>query len=178
MWYTLGYANTFICTPAHGGRAGNARDRSPVLVRLYRTPLPEPPGQCRGAVYDHHCTSLTRHRPDGPQHHSCLPPARPHRAPATIVTAAYHGGDLHPGGLRGPAGVVAPESTDVWQAHEPVDAGTGRRGEFCRGADPAAGQRRSDSGGPAPVGRSVDACPALHYQSRSSLSPKKTGATA
>ncbi len=24
MWYTLGYANTFICAPAHGGRAGYA----------------------------------------------------------------------------------------------------------------------------------------------------------
>jgi hypothetical protein len=52
MWYTLGYANTFICTPAHGGRAGNLGDRSPVRVRLYRTPLPNPPRQCRGPV-DH-----------------------------------------------------------------------------------------------------------------------------
>src|SRR5205807_2412612 len=75
--------------------------------------------------------------------------------------------------LRGPAGAVAPESPDVRPAHEPVDTGAGRRGEFCRGADTAAGQRRSDACGPAPVGRGVETRHTLDHQSRFGLSPKK-----
>jgi hypothetical protein len=178
MWYTLGYANTLICTPAHGGRAGHPGDRSPVHVRLYRAPLPDSPRQCREATDDHDCARAALHRSDGAQHHSCLSSARPRGAAAPLVAPAYHGSDFHSWGLRGPAGAVAPESTDLRQAHEPVDARTGRRGEFCRGADTTAGQRRSDSGGPASVGRGVEAGQALDYQSRSSLSPKKNGATA
>src|SRR4029434_6164617 len=147
MWYTFGYANTFICTPAHGGRAGHHGDRTPVLVRLYGTPLPDPPRQCRGAVDDHDLTPLALYRPDGAQYHSCVPPAWPRRAPTAIVTAAHPVRDLHPWGLRGPAGAVASESTDVWQAHEPLDTGAGRRGELCRGADTAAGERSSAAAG-------------------------------
>jgi len=42
--------------PAHGAQAGNARGRSPVLVRLYGTLLSNPPRECRGAVpHDHSC---------------------------------------------------------------------------------------------------------------------------
>src|SRR5438132_7942655 len=88
MWYTLSYANTFICTPAHGGRAGNIGDRSPVRVRLYRPPLPDPPRPCRGAVDPHHGTSPARHRADGAPCHACLAPARLRRAAAPLVTTA------------------------------------------------------------------------------------------
>src|SRR5215471_8447111 len=59
MWYTLGHANTFICTPAHGGRAGHAGGRSPVLVRLYGPSLSEPPRQCRGPDDDPHSTEFS-----------------------------------------------------------------------------------------------------------------------
>jgi hypothetical protein len=45
MWYTNEYANTLMCAPAQGGRAGNPGDRSPVAVRLYSTPLPDAPRQ-------------------------------------------------------------------------------------------------------------------------------------
>ena len=100
MWYTLGYANTFICTPAHGGRAGNPGDRSPVLVRLYRPPLPDPPRQCRGPVDHHDCARPALHRSDGAQRHSCLPPARPRGAAAAIVAPAH---DRRPSSTRAPA---------------------------------------------------------------------------
>ena len=70
MWYILGYANTFICTPAHGGRAGNPGDRSPVCVRLYRAPLPDPPRQCREATNDRDCARSALHRSDRTQHHA------------------------------------------------------------------------------------------------------------
>src|ERR1051325_10202409 len=99
MWYTHGYANTFICTPAHGGRASDPGNRTPVRVRLYGTPLPDSPRQCRGAVDDHHYPPPALHRPDRAQCHSCVPPARPRWAPAAIVTAAHHVGNLHPWGL-------------------------------------------------------------------------------
>ena len=65
MWYTLQYATTFICTPAHGGRAGNIGNRSPVPVRLYRPPLPAPPrpsaeGQSTATIaHDLRCTTQT-----------------------------------------------------------------------------------------------------------------------
>src|SRR4029434_9659793 len=113
MWYTLGYANTFICTPAHGGRAGNPGDRSPVLVRLYRPPLPDPPRQCRGPVDPHDCARAALHRSDRPQHASCLPPARACWAAAALITTALDVDYLRRGSLRGPPGVVAPNAARV-----------------------------------------------------------------
>src|SRR5262245_4915438 len=88
MWYTLGHANTFMCTPAHGGRAGNPGDRAPVPVRLDRTPLPNPPCQCRGPVDHHACARPALHRSDRPQCDSCLPPARP-RGAATPLSRPH-----------------------------------------------------------------------------------------
>src|SRR5712691_11771188 len=173
MWYTLRYANTFICTPAHGGRAGNTGDRSPVPVRLHSTPLPDAPGQCRRAVDHHDCAPAALHRSDGAQRHSCLSPARSRRAPAAIVAAAHHVGALGRGGLRVPAGAVTPESTDIRQADKPVDARTGRRGQFRPRPDAAAGQRRNHSGGPPPLGRGLEAGQTLDHQPRSGLCPKK-----
>src|SRR3989442_923047 len=152
MWYSLGYANTFICTPAYGGRAGNTGDRAPVPVRLYGTPLPDAPCPCRGAADDHDCTLPALHRSDGAQRPACLSPARPRRAPAAIVTATHDVWHLQRWGLRAPAGAVAPESTDVRHAHQPMDARAGRRGQFRPGPDAAAGQRRSHACGPPPGG--------------------------
>src|SRR4051794_36234162 len=117
MWYTLGYANTFMCTPAHGGRAGHAGDRSPVRVRLYRPSLPDPPRRCREAVDDHDCTLPTLHRPNGPQYSACVPPARSPRVAAPLVTTAHDGDHLRCWRLRGPAGAVAPESAHLRPAH-------------------------------------------------------------
>jgi hypothetical protein len=136
MWYTLEYANTFMCTPAHGGRAGNARDRSPVLVRLYRTSLPDPPRQCRRPVDHHDCVRATLHRSDRSEHDSCLPPAWSCCAAASLVTPALDVDHLRCWGLRVPPGVVAPESADVWQAHQSLDAGAGRRSRFRPGLTP------------------------------------------
>src|SRR6266566_2835680 len=58
------YANTFIYTPAHGGRAGHLRDRPPVLVRFYGTPLPDASGQCRGTANHDDCPPPPLHRSD------------------------------------------------------------------------------------------------------------------
>src|SRR5215831_847849 len=173
MWYTLGYANTFICAPAHGGRAGYPRDRSPVLVCLYRPPLPDPPRQCREAANDHDCTLPALHRPNRPQHDSCVPPVRSPRAAASLVTTAHAVDHLRRWGLRGPAGAVAPESADLRPAHEPVDARAGRRSQFCPGPDATTGQRRNHSGGPPPLARVVEAGQTLDHESRSGVCPEK-----
>jgi hypothetical protein len=177
MWYTVEYANILICTPAHGGRAGHPGDRSPVDVRLDCASLPDPPRQCRAATDDHDCTRSALPRSDRTPHHSCVSSARPRGAAAPVVATADHDGDVHPWGLRGPAGTVAPESPHVRQAHQPLDADTGRRGECCRGADPTAGQRRSHSCGPPPLAGVLEAGPTLDHQSRSRICPKKNGAT-
>ena len=100
MWYTLGYANTFICTPAHGGRAGNLGDRSPVLVRLYRTPLPDPSRQCRGTADDHDCWQPPLHRSDRAQCHACLSASRPRRAASPSRRART---PRRPSSMLGPA---------------------------------------------------------------------------
>ena len=176
MWYTLPYANTFICTPAHGGRAGHLGDRPPVLVRLYGTPLSNPPRQCRGSVDDHHGARSALHRPDRAPDAACVPPARSHGAGAAIVTSTHDGHDLRRGHLRVSPGAGAPESTDVRQAYQPGDTGAGRRGLLRRGVDAAAGQRRGHSGGPPPAERVLEARQTLAYQSRSGLCPKKNGA--
>ena len=175
MWYTLGYANTTICTLAHGGRAGYPGDRSPVIVRLYRTALPDPPRQRRRPVHHHDCPRASLHRSDRTQHSSCLPPARSCGAAAPLVTTARYIDHLRRGSLRVPPGIIAPESTDVWQAHESVDTAADCRGQFCPGAHPAIGQRRSHSSGPPPVRGGLEACQALDYQPGSGLSPKKNG---
>src|ERR1700704_130783 len=173
MWYTLEYANTFICTPAHGGRAGNPGDRSPVLVRLHGTPLPDAPHQCRGAADHHHCAGSSLHRPDCTQRHSCLPPTRSCGAAAAIFATAHHGGDLRRWRLRVPPGAVTPESADLRQAHKPLDARPRRRGQFRSRPHAAVGQRRNHSAGPAPAAGILEAGEALDYQPRSGLSPKK-----
>src|SRR5262245_25801289 len=169
MWYPLPYANTFICAPTHGGRAGYPRGRSPVRVRLYGTPLPDPPRQCREAAYDHDCTLPALYRPNRTQHSACVPPARSHRAAAALVTPAYHGNHLRRGGLRGPAGAVTPESADLRQADEPVDACAGRRSQFCPRPDAAPGQRRTHAGGPPPLARELETGHTLDHESRSRL---------
>jgi hypothetical protein len=176
MWYTLGYANTFICTPAHGGRAGHLGARAPVLVRLYRTPLPDSPHQCRGPADDGDCWQPPLHRSDRAQRPSCLPSARSPCAPAPLVAPAHDVAHLRCWGLRGPAGAPAPESPNVWPAHQPVDARPRRQGQFRPGPHPAAGQRRNHSRGPPPLARVVETCQTLDHQSRSSLRPKKNGA--
>ena len=176
MRYTLPYANTFICTPAHGGRAGNPGDRSPVLVRLYRTPLPDAPRQCRGPVDHHDCAQPALHRSNRPQCHSCLSPPRPRGAAAPLIAPTHHGNHLRCGGLRVPPGPVAPESADVRPTHEPVDARAGRRGQFRPGPDAETRQRRNHSPGPPPVASILEAGQALDYQSRCRVCSKKNGA--
>src|SRR2546423_1930620 len=52
MWSTLRHANTFLCTPAPGGRAGNPGDRSPVCVRLSPPPLTDPETLCEALLQD------------------------------------------------------------------------------------------------------------------------------
>jgi hypothetical protein len=177
MWYTLRYANTFICAPAHGGRAGYLRDRSPVLVRLYGTSLPDTPRQCREAANDYDCTFPALHRPNRTHHYSCIPPAWSHRAAAPFVTTAHDVDHLRRWHLRGPPGAVAPESADLRQAHQPVDARAGRRGQFCPRPDTTPGQRRNHSCGPPPLARVLEAGQALDHESRSRVCPKKNGAT-
>jgi hypothetical protein len=177
MWYPLGYANTLIWTPAHGGRAGNPGDRSPVRVRLYRAPRPEPPRQCRAATDDHDGARAARHRSDRPHHQACVSSARPRGAAAPRGAPASPGGAFPPWGLRGPAGAVAPESPPVRPAHQRLAAGAGRRGALCRGADPAAGQRRRHAGGPPPRAGVVEAGHTVDHQSRSRVCPEKNGAT-
>ena len=173
MWYTLPYANTFIYTPAHGGRAGHLGDRAPVLVRLYRTPLPDPPRQCRRPANDRDCWQPPLHRSDGAQRHACLPSARSRRASAPLVAPAHHGDHLRCWGLRGPAGAPASESTDVWPAHQPVDTRARRRGQLRPRPHAAAGQHRNHSTGPAPVAGVLEAGQALDDQPRPGLSPQK-----
>ena len=177
MWYTLGHANTFIGTPAHGGRAGNTGGRSPVFVRLYGASLSSPPRQCRGPVDDHHCARFTLHRSDRAQRDSCLPPAWARGVVTPFVTPALHGHDLRRRDLRVPPGAVAPESVHLRQAHQPVDPPARRRGQFRRGPHPAPRQRRSHSGGPPPVGRVMETRQTLDHQPRSGVCPKKNGAT-
>jgi len=72
MWYTLPYANTFICAPAHGGRAGQPRDRSPGRVRLDGTPRPAPPRQCREAANAHDGPRPALHRPNRAPGYACV----------------------------------------------------------------------------------------------------------
>ena len=177
MWYTLRHANTFICTPAYGGRAGNPGDRSPVFVRLYRAPLPDPARQCRGPGDHHDGPRPALYRVDRPQRAACVPPARSRSAAAAIISPPYHRDHLRRWHLRGPAGPVAPESPDVRHAHQPVDPPAGCRGQFRPGAHAAAGQRRSHACGPAPVEGGLEARQTLEHQSRSGVYPKKNDAT-
>jgi DDE superfamily endonuclease len=174
MWYPRGYANTFICAPAHGGRASYLRDRSPVLVRLDSTSLPDTPRQCREVANNYDCTLPALHRPHGPQHSACVPPAWSHRAAAPFVTTAHDVGHLRRWRLRGPPGAVAPASADLRQAHKPVDARAGRRGQFCARPDAAPGQRRNHACGPPPLARVLEAGQTVDHESRSCLCPKKT----
>ena len=98
-----------------------------VDVRLYRTKWPAPPRQCRGAVNDYPCPPPALHRLDRAQRHSYLSPTRPRRAAAAIGATAHPVDHLRCWCLRVPPGIIAPASTDVWQAHESVDARGGGR---------------------------------------------------
>jgi hypothetical protein len=173
MWYTLGYANTIISTPAHGGRACNRGDRSPVRVRLYRPPLPEAPRQGRRPIDSHDCTRPTRHGSDGAQRRAYVSPTRPRGTATPIVPPPYHVAHRRRWGLRSPPGPLTPESTDVRPTHEPVDARTGRRGQFRRGLPTTARQRRHHAAGPPSAARVLEAGPTLDHPSQSSVCSKK-----
>ena len=139
----------------------------------YRTPLPNPPCQCRGAVDHDDCARPTLHRSDRPQCAACVPPARARGAAAAIVTPPYPRHDLSPWRLRGCAGAVAPEPPHVRQADELVDPRPGCRGQLRLGAHTPARQRRSYSGGPPPPAGVVEAGQTLAHQSRSGVCPQK-----
>jgi hypothetical protein len=171
MWSTIAYAHTRRCAPAHRGRAGNPRGRTPVLVCLYRTPLPNPPRQDRRPVDDPHGARPALPRPDRAPHAACGPPARPHGAAAAMVTTTDDRHALRCGPLRVPSGAVTPASMDRRHAHPPLDACPGRRGQFRPGADPAAGQRRGHAGGPEPVGGGLEARQTLAHPSRAGVGP-------
>src|ERR1041384_4036698 len=66
MWYTLGYANTIICTPAHGGRADHPADRTPVLVRL----LPCTGQAVRNTIHAFHQRALAALQPQSSRPHT------------------------------------------------------------------------------------------------------------
>ncbi len=162
-----------MCTPAHGGRAGNMGDRAPVLVRRDRPPRPEPPRQGRGPGDDCDGWPPPLHRSARAPRHACLPPARSHRAAAALVATAHDVDHLRRRDLRVSPGAVAPAPADVRQAHEPVDARAGGRGPVRPGPHAAPGQRRHDASGPAPVGRGLAAGQAWEHQSRSGVCPTK-----
>src|SRR5262249_384399 len=79
----------------------------------------------------------------------------------------------YPGSLRGPPAQVTTRPTNIGQADEPLDARTGRRGQFRPRAHPPARQRRSHSGGPPPLAGVVEAGETLDHESRSGVCPKK-----
>jgi hypothetical protein len=171
MGSTLAYANPLSCAPAHGGRAGHPEDRSPVHVRLDRTPLPASPRHCAGAVNHGHGRPPARHRPARARRHSGLSPTRPRGVAAALVATAHPGDHLRCWGRRVPPGPMAPESADVRHAHAAVATRAGRRGPFCPGVHAAMGQRRRAASGPPPGGGGLAACHALAHQSRSGRSP-------
>jgi hypothetical protein len=173
MWYTFGYANTLICAPAHGGRAGYPGDRPPVTVRLHSPALSESPHQRRGPGDSHNCSAAALYRPNGTPCHSCLPPARSRSAAPPPVATTHDLDHLRYWGLRVPPVTAAPPSADLRQAHQPVDLPTRRRAECCAGPHTAPGQRRGHAGGPPSVGRVVETGPTLAHQPRSGLGPKK-----
>ena len=173
MWYTLPYATTLTCTPAHGGRAGHLGDRSPVLVRRERAPLPAAPRQCRGPVDHHACARPAWHRLHRPHCHAGVSPTRPRGAAPPLIATTPHGDHFRGWGLRVPAGSVAPESADVRHTHEPVDAGAGRRGQLRPGPDAAPGQRRHHASGPAPLARDLEAGHTWDHPSRCRVCPQQ-----
>jgi hypothetical protein len=173
MWSTLRPANTFLCTPAYGGRAGPLGARAAVCVRLYRPPRPHPPGQGRGPGAHHHGARPAWHRSARLPCHACVAPRGPRGAAAPLLTTASPVAPLRGGGWRIPPAPGAPESADVRPAHEPVDARPGRRGQVRPGPHPAPGQHRSHAGGPLPVGRDLAAGHPVAHPSRSRVGPEQ-----
>jgi hypothetical protein len=173
MWSTLPYANTFMCTPAQGGRAGHLGDRAPVRVRLYGTPLPEAPRPCRGPVNHHAGARPALPRANRAPRSACVAPPRPRWAAAPRIATAHPGEPLRCGGLRVPAGAGAPAPPPVRHAAEPRAPGAGRRGQVRSGTPPTARPRRSHAGGPPPRAGGVAAGHTVDHQARSGVGPKK-----
>ena len=174
MWYTLRYANTFICAPAPGGRAGHPGGRSPVFVRLYGPPLPNPARQCRGPADDHHCTLPALHRPNCPQCYSCIPPARSRRAAAALVPPAYA---RRPSSTLGPARPCGPCCTRVRGPSASPRAG-GRSQlaaevSFAQGLTPRLVSDETIRVALRRLRRELEAGQTLDHQSRSRVCPKK-----
>ena len=115
--------------------SGHPGDRSPVRVRLYRTPLPNLLASAEGQspttiAHDLRCTDQTVRNALHAFHQRGLAALQPQSSRPTPAPRSL------PGSLRVPAGAVTPEPTDIRQADEPVDPRTGRRGQFCPGAHP------------------------------------------
>ena len=171
MWYPRGYTHIFLCARSPRTSGFHSRPvsgpRPLLLCAAARDCWPVPRGSRLPRL---HVTSAA---PIKPYATPCTPSTSgARRAPAPLVATAHDVNHLRRWGLRLPPGTVAPESTDVRQAHQPVDPCAGRRGQFRPGAHAAAGQRYNPSAGPPPAGSGVEARQALDYQSRSRVCPK------
>jgi hypothetical protein len=175
MWYTLGYANTLICAPAHRGRAGYARDRSPsaFTVRRCQILLASAEGQSTTTIACHlRCTDQTVRNVIHAFHQRGLAVLQPQSSRPQTASMVF---DAR--ACEVPPGAFTPESTSLRQAHQRVAPAARCRGQFRPGPHAAAGQRRNDSSCPAPVAGILEACQAWYYQPRSGLCAKKNDAT-
>src|SRR5215207_4344136 len=86
---------------------------------------------------------------------------------------AHHAPGVRCGGSRPAARPVASQSAPVWQTHQGVDLGPGRRRELRRRPDGRARQRRDDPPDLAPPGGEVATGQAMDHQPRPRGCPKQ-----
>ena len=168
------YVRALSTTEKHALRKG-LRSADAFVLRRCQILLASAQGQPAREIADH----LGLRRPDRAQCHPCVqcPGARGLATP--VVGAPSHPAcrlRLRP--TRAIACPAPPEPSDLWQAHQRVDASAGGRRGLCRGYYPPAGQRRNDSPGLGCPQDAVETGQTLDHQSRPGISRKKNSAIA
>ena len=152
MWYTRRYASTTLYPIPYPRRARRARSGSALTQWVYCSPLPNVAFQCPGTNHPGHCQGLTLQRSNRAQCHLRFPSTRTASPQPQIRQAPHHPPQLRCDGARAAAGLVTPESANLWPPHPCVDPGAGRRGLFCPRHHLPACQWRNDPLGHGPTG--------------------------
>jgi hypothetical protein len=174
MWYLMGYEKTDLCASHHGCRTARPPGGRTVGRCLRLTSLPDPARQCAEAACPRDCHPAGLRRSDRAQCDPYVQRVWPgHLAAWVLWTPSHPARRLRLQPARAAAHLAPPESTDLWQAHQPLDPAASGRRRLRRGDYWPPGQRRHDS---PRLGRPQDALEAGHtleHQSRPGIPSAK-----
>jgi hypothetical protein len=176
--YPLRYEKTHLCASFERRRARDPGGGIALAGCLHLAPLPDTSRQLSGRERLPDRPRAGMQPANRPQRHPRLQRGgSPAGASARLQTSAHRSQGLRSGTGRGLARALAPHAQEVRQRHEPVDAGSSRRGQLRGGLDRRAHHWRNRPDDAGTDGGALGASQEVDRFSRSRVREKKGGAT-